>query len=82
MKHSKCSEIHLSIDDSRDEKLYIDIIDNGTGFDIDEKNLEKNKHFGLIIVKERVKLMQGNIDMKSDKNGTRVHITIPIKSLQ
>ena len=78
VKHSKCSEVHLRIDDSNDGKLYIDICDNGTGFDIDEKNLEKNKHFGLIIVRERVKLMQGTIDMYSDKNGTKIHIMIPI----
>lgn len=78
VKHSKCSEIHLVIDDSNNKELVIDITDNGTGFDIEEKNLEKNKHFGLIIMRERVKLMQGNIDMTSNENGTRVHIKIPI----
>lgn len=81
VKHSKCSEIHLSIDDSQNGLLHIDISDNGTGFDIEEKNLIKNKHFGLIIVRERVKLMHGNIDMKSDENGTKIHIIIPINNL-
>ena len=80
VKHSKCSEIHLKIDDSENDTLYIDIIDNGIGFDIEEKNLEKNKHFGLIILRERVKLMQGTVDMFSDENGTRVHIAIPISN--
>ena len=78
VKHSKCSEIHLFIDDSDNKELVIDITDNGTGFDIEEKNLEKNKHFGLIIIRERVKLMQGIIEMTSNENGTRVHIRIPI----
>lgn len=78
VKHSKCSEIHLFIDDSDNKELVIDIKDNGTGFDIEEKNLEKNKHFGLIIMRERVKLMQGIIEMTSNENGTRVHIRIPI----
>ena len=82
VKHSKCSEIHLVIDDSDNKKLIIDITDNGTGFDIEEKNLEKNKHFGLIIIRERVKLMKGTIDMISDENGTKVHITIPINNMQ
>lgn len=81
VKHSKCSEIHLFIDDSDNKELVIDITDNGTGFDIEEKNLEKNKHFGLIIMKERVKLMQGDIDIKSDKNGTQVKIMIPINNM-
>lgn len=82
VKHSKCSEIHLVIDDSDNKKLIIDITDNGTGFDIEEKNLEKNKHFGLIIIRERVKLMKGTIDMISNENGTKVHITIPINNMQ
>lgn len=78
VKHSQCSEIHLVIDDSSEDKLFIDIVDNGTGFDIENKNFEKNKHFGLIIVKERVKLMNGTIDMKSNENGTVIHIVVPI----
>lgn len=82
VKHSKCSEIHIKIDDSENNRLDIVISDNGTGFNIEEKNFEKNKHFGLIIVRERVKLMQGNIDMKSNDNGTEVHIVIPINNMQ
>ena len=78
VKHSKCSEIHLKIDDSENDKLHIEINDNGSGFDIEEKNLKKNKHFGLIIIKERVKLMQGTINMNSNENGTRINIVIPI----
>lgn len=81
IKHSRCDEIHISIDDSDEKNLYLQVIDNGTGFDVEEKNLEKNKHFGLIIIKERVKLMQGDIDIKSDKNGTRVKIIIPINNM-
>lgn len=82
VKHSKCDEIHLVIDDSYRDTLVIEINDNGTGFDVEEKNLEKNKHFGLIILKERVKLMQGNVDMLSDTNGTKVHIAIPVNNIQ
>ncbi len=82
VKHSGCSEIHIIIDDSDNRNLIIDIDDNGTGFDIKEKKLEKNKHFGLIIVRERVKLMQGTLDMTSNENGTKVHITIPVNNMQ
>lgn len=82
VKHSGCNEIHIRIDDSDNKNLIIDIEDNGTGFDIEEKKLEKNKHFGLIIVRERVKLMQGTIDMTSNENGTKVQITIPVNNMQ
>ena len=73
-------EIQIWIEDSDGKNLIIEIIDDGTGFDIEEKNLEKNKHFGLIIIKESVKLLQGNLDMSSDKNGTKVHITVPLNN--
>lgn len=80
VKHSKCKEIRLVIDDSDGKNLIIEIIDDGTGFDIEDKNLEKNKHFGLIILRERVQLMQGNVEMTSNENGTKVHITVPLNN--
>ena len=80
IKHSKCQNINIVIDDSNKEDLFINIDDDGIGFDIEEKNLEKNKHFGLIILRERVKLLQGIIEMTSNKNGTKIHITIPIRN--
>lgn len=78
VRHSKCNEIHIFIDDSQNNNLVINISDNGSGFDTNEKNSEKNKHFGLIILRERVKLMQGNIEINSSDNGTSINITIPI----
>lgn len=78
VKHSNCSEIHLIIDDSNDKMLYLNISDNGTGFNIEEKKLEKDKHFGLNILKERVKLMQGTIKIVSGEDGTKVDIYVPI----
>jgi two-component system sensor histidine kinase DegS len=78
VKHSKCKEIQLVIDDSDGKNLIIEIIDDGTGFDVEDKNFEKNKHFGLIILRERVNLMQGNVEMVSNENGTKVHISVPL----
>lgn len=80
IKHSRCDEIRILIDDSDEKNLYLEVTDNGTGFDVEEKNLEKNKHFGLIIMKERVKLMQGTIYIKSNEKGTNVKITVPINN--
>ena len=78
VRHSKCDEIHMFIDDSQNNHLILKISDNGSGFDINENKSEKNKHFGLIILKERVKLMQGNIEIDSSEKGTSINITIPI----
>lgn len=78
VRHSNCDEIHIMIDDSQNNNLVMIISDNGIGFDINEKKSEKNKHFGLIILQERVKLMQGNLEIDSSDKGTKIHITIPI----
>lgn len=80
-KHSKCTEVHLILDDSSGNSFKISIKDNGIGFNIDEKELEKNKHFGLIIAKERVKLMNGTIDINSSiNNGTSINVSLPISN--
>ncbi len=77
--HSKCSEIHITIDDEKNNELVFEISDNGVGFNIDEKINENNKHYGLIILQERVKLMQGNIILNSSLgSGTKIHVSIPL----
>lgn len=79
LKHSKCDEIHISIDDTVNNEIVYDISDNGCGFDVNEKLRQNNKHYGLIILKERVKLINGNINFDSSEGkGTKIHINIPI----
>lgn len=83
VRHSKCTEIHISIDDSQNNEVVYDIVDNGIGFDVNEKIKQNNKHYGLIILEERVKLMQGEINFDSSKDkGTRIHITIPLDNIK
>ncbi len=79
VRHSKCDEIHISIDDTKNNEIVYNITDNGCGFDVFEKIKQNNKHYGLIILEERVKLIQGNIKFDSSKGkGTSIKITIPI----
>lgn len=64
----------------KENKIVIDIADNGAGFDIVEVQNRNTLHFGLSIMKERVDLLGGTIRIDSELNtGTRVHIEIPIK---
>ena len=49
--------------------------DNGKG--ITTENL-MNNHFGISLMKERVELLNGKIEIDSEKNrGTKINIVIP-----
>lgn len=74
IKHSKGNEIRVSIKDKKD---YFRILfqDNGIGFD-EQEALKKDKHFGLSVIKERVSLLNGTIDMNTH-DGTFIKIEIP-----
>ena len=65
-----------------EDNIQIEIEDDGEGFVIDEilKTDEKsNKGFGIQIMKERVLLLSGEINIESILNkGTKISINIPI----
>ncbi len=74
IKHSKGNEIKLSLKDKND--FYeIMIQDNGIGFDISE-SAKRDNHFGLSVIKERVFLLKGKIEIDT-QNGTSIKIIIP-----
>lgn len=74
IKHSKGNQIKVSLKESA-ESYSIKVEDNGVGFDIMEAG-KKNKHFGLLVVRERVFLLNGKMQMET-KNGTSIEIEIP-----
>lgn len=62
--------------------IFIRIEDNGKGFDYgaDETGTVKGKQMGLVNIKERVRLMNGEISFVSRQNqGTKIQITFPCK---
>lgn len=74
-KHSSGSEVRVIIEFKTD-KIVLLIRDNGKGFD---PNQASDKSFGLLGMKERVEMLEGNIDIHSKKNeGTTIVIQIPI----
>lgn len=81
-KHSGASSTSIIIERSQ-TKLNLSIIDDGIGFD--PENYRKNLNpieggFGLINIKERVNLLNGDIKIiSSKKSGTRLTISIPLK---
>jgi signal transduction histidine kinase len=68
---------------SEDDQLLIDVIDPGVGFEVQAIGRLPTRHggFGLFNIRERLKLMGGNIDIHSVVGeGTTVRIRVPLKS--
>ncbi|MCT4607248.1 MAG: sensor histidine kinase [Marinisporobacter sp.] len=83
-KYAKASMVVLKLE-SIHNKINLLIIDDGIGFNPQHK-LSTNKGesgFGLFIMKERVELLKGKIDIKSNEGkGTRIKVTIPLTNME
>ncbi|MBY0595877.1 sensor histidine kinase [Bacillus bingmayongensis] len=78
-KHSQATDVNIKVDYMDDfEMLTIKIEDNGIGFDTGY--IGKNPgHYGLIGLNERVRLIEGRIQIVSEKmKGTKIYIQVPI----
>jgi two-component system, chemotaxis family, CheB/CheR fusion protein len=78
IKHARAEEGTIHLEHKRN-KIKLTVEDNGTGFD--EKEVTKlKKGIGLNSIMNRLKLIDGNMAIKSQPNrGTIVTLTIPIE---
>lgn len=79
-KHSKATKVRLKIR-TEEGKLYLDISDNGTGFQPEKssKHRSEGDTVGIIGMKERVALLGGTLNVDTLKNkGSRISIEMPI----
>lgn len=75
IKHGKARTVSVNFE-WRKEHVNITIKDNGIGFDT---NIVKKNSFGLIGMRERVELLNGEMNLTSAENkGTRIMFKIPI----
>ena len=75
MKHADALAGKITItEDNR--FVYVEIKDNGIGFEVD-KMLEKGNCFGLLNITERAKSIKGTANFKSSKTGTIIKISVP-----
>lgn len=77
IKHAKASRIIVRLE-IRDNLIALNIEDDGIGFD--PENINKKDSYGLIGMKERVDLLDGELTIKSEPNrGTKIVVKLPYK---
>jgi two-component system sensor histidine kinase DegS len=81
IKHANATAINIDI--IYDECLVnVSIKDNGSGFNLNNTHSGGGGHsssFGLSIIKERISLLSGTVDIKSEKDyGTTVTVSAPL----
>lgn len=74
IKHAHSKRIQIKIQAEKNHIILI-VKDDGKGFDV---NIKKDKSFGLIGMRERVQMLNGELDIHSKPNaGTTVMIKVP-----
>lgn len=79
IKHSRCKSIYLKLE-YQENKLIVDIIDDGVGFNYDEKKFQEgdSKCSGISNMYKRLLLINAIIRIESRKNeGTKIALSIP-----
>ncbi|TRZ36909.1 histidine kinase [Niallia circulans] len=77
LKHAEAKTILVKIEMRRDQVIVV-IKDDGKGFD---KSVKKQESFGLIGMRERVELLEGELSIDSKiGSGTLVMINVPVKN--
>lgn len=76
IKHSKATDISIKLTYSQ-EGIRLQVIDNGTGFDIDHLP-EDQKGMGLLNIQKRAEIVGGEVFIQSQpREGTCIEIFIP-----
>ena len=77
IKHSGATKASITLIERNSEKLLIQIIDNGKGFDVTKER--KKDGLGLSHIDARVKIMKGVFNINSKKGeGTSIFISVPL----
>jgi PAS domain S-box-containing protein len=76
-RHAKASQVNIRLME-KDHSLVLDVTDNGTG--ITENQATDSKSLGLLGIRERVRLLGGNVTFLGEEGkGTEVHVQLPIE---
>ena len=76
IKHSKAKKGTIKLE-QLNGNLQVIVFDDGIGFDINE--IELKNGIGLSQIKARIKVLNGLLNIKSNSEGTRIFISVPIE---
>jgi len=75
IKHANASEININMFLNSENNIILEVLDNGKGFDISQTTINS---YGLNSIIDRIKSMDGDVDIQTEKNkGTKIKISIP-----
>ena len=81
IKHAEAKNVYVNLYRNEDE-LVVTIEDDGNGFDIENlQSMSKDDYsgFGLSMMHERVFLLSGKMEIKSELNkGTKIKVKVPL----
>lgn len=80
-KHAHATFVKIEIE-MKEKNIYVNIVDNGIGFNTEDIKPNDNEEggFGLINIRERAELLNGDVEIISEINkGTTVIVNIPIE---
>lgn len=82
-KYSDSEKLEIVLSYEKD-RIVLSICDRGNGFDIEEiRARQQNSGFGIPMMKERVCLLKGEMEIHSEKNeGTKIVVILPKKELK
>ena len=76
IKHSKAKKGTIKLE-QLNGNLQVIVFDDGIGFDMNE--IELKNGIGLSQIKARIKVLNGLLNIKSNSEGTRIFISVPIE---
>lgn len=80
-KHADAQNVSIRLE-KQEDAVVVTIDDDGKGFDLDPEGEDgdRHKHFGLINMRERARLIQGQFSLDSRKGeGTTVELRVPLQ---
>ena len=80
LKHSKALSINIKMI-LQDNYLLIEYFDSGKGFNVEEKLKNDNEGLGLKNIINRIKIIDGIVDIKSNNKGSFFTIKINLKNV-
>ena len=74
-KHSECKEIKIDLN-LGNEEIALKISDDGCGFNQQEVANERGKRYGILGMKERIEVLNGEFKLESSNEGTVISVLL------